>query len=158
MKRLAVCFFLLGLSILFTSGAAVANVFSFGDNSTGQTGLDTIFHTTPVATPIDTSNLNDMRITQVSAGNRHSLLLAEKGSVFSFGTNQQGVTGLGSFIGDTMVATPIITTNLGGMRVSQLTAGGNHSLLIAVPEPSAGLLTTIGLLAALKRQCRRQMV
>jgi hypothetical protein len=40
--------------------------------------------TTWIATPIDTTNLNGRKITQVAAGEQFSLLLADDGSVFSF--------------------------------------------------------------------------
>jgi hypothetical protein len=52
----------------------------------------------------------------------------------SFGSNDFGRTGQGTVIGDTLVATPIITTNLAGLRVTEFSVGDQHSLLVAVPH------------------------
>jgi len=122
------------------------SVFSFGQNSLGATGLGTSSGDTLVATPIDTTNLMDKTITQVSAGSVHSLLLADDGTVFSFGDNANGQTGLGTEFSSTFIATPIDTTNLAGRRVVGISAGGGYSLLLAVPEPGAAtLLLMVGL-------------
>jgi alpha-tubulin suppressor-like RCC1 family protein len=120
-------------------------VFSFGFNDAGQTGLNTASGNTLVATPIDTTNLGGKRITKVSAGGGHSLLLAEDGTVFSFGSNGVGQTGLNYTSGVTLIATPIDTTNLVGSyaRVIDISAGGYHNLVLAVPEPTTALLLVL---------------
>jgi alpha-tubulin suppressor-like RCC1 family protein len=105
--------------------------FSFGSNRYGLTGMGTAIGDTLVATPIDTRNLAGLKITQVATGNTHSLVLAENGRVFSFGRNFAGATGLGTLVGDTLVPTPIDTTNLGSLKIKQIAAGGNYSLLLA---------------------------
>lgn len=114
-------------------------VFTFGTNANGRTGLNNS-SSTLVATSIDTTNLTGKKTTQVSAGVAHSLLLADDGTVFSFGSNGNAATGLNTASGSTLVATPISTTNLAGMLVSQVSAGGSHNLLLAVPEPGCGIL------------------
>jgi alpha-tubulin suppressor-like RCC1 family protein len=109
-------------------------VFSFGWNSGGRTGQGTTSSTTPIATQIDVSNLGDKKIVELAAGEAHSLLLADDGTVFSFGENFFGKTGISSslpFPSSTPVATPINTTNLAGKRIVDLGAGENHSLLLA---------------------------
>jgi alpha-tubulin suppressor-like RCC1 family protein len=111
--------------VLATDGT----VFAFGSNADGRTGLATASGDTLVATPIDASNLGGRAIAQVSAGTAHSLLLAADGTVFSFGSNVHGVTGLGTAIGSTLVATAIDASNLAGAQVVQVAAGGNQSLL-----------------------------
>ncbi len=107
------------------------SVFSFGSNTSGQTGLGTSVGETLVASPIDTTNLGGLKITQVAAGREHSLLLAEDGSVFSFGSNDYGKTGLGTTTGETLVATPIDATNLGEWEITQVAAAWNRSLVLA---------------------------
>lgn len=106
-------------------------VFSFGDNYYGQLGLGTHGNTVvSVATPIDTSNLDGRKITQIATGGQHCLLLADDGTVFSFGSGGDGQTGLGNF-GYNTVATPIVTTNLMGHKINQISAGAFNSLVLA---------------------------
>src|SRR5262249_7761277 len=117
--------------------AADGSVFSCGLNTNGQTGLGTPLNTlTAVATPIDRSNLGGRAIKQVAAGTEHSFLLAAGGSVFSCGTNGNGRTGLGTDSGNTLLATPIDASKLGG-PVTQVDASFAYSLLISVPEPDS---------------------
>jgi alpha-tubulin suppressor-like RCC1 family protein len=104
--------------------------FSFGSNGGGRTGLGTSIGDTLNPTPIDTSNLGGLKITQVAAGREHSLVLAEDGRVLSFGANGYGKTGLATNTGDTLVATPIDTTHLGSLKVTQIAAGNDHSLVL----------------------------
>jgi alpha-tubulin suppressor-like RCC1 family protein len=105
-------------------------VYSFGDNGAGQTGQGTTVGYTPFAAPINTSNLLGKTITQVAAGEGHSLLLASDGTVFSFGSNNMGRTGLGIGTGITSIATPIDTSNLGGRKIVQVAAGDFFSVLL----------------------------
>lgn len=104
-------------------------VFAMGSNDDGRTGLGTDSGDTTVATAIDASNLGGARIAQVAAGGSHSLVLTEDGTVFAFGRNADGATGLGTETGDTLVATAIDATPLAGARVVEIAAGGNQSLL-----------------------------
>ncbi|HEY3395005.1 MAG TPA: PEP-CTERM sorting domain-containing protein, partial [Lacipirellulaceae bacterium] len=128
-------------------------VFSFGQNWGGETGLGTEDGNTLIATPIDTTNLGGRAITQVAAGYFHSLLLADDGTVFSFGLNAVGLTGLGTTDGNALIATPIDTTNLADLRVIDISAGAVHSLLVAVPEPgSLALLLFVTPLLWLRRR------
>jgi alpha-tubulin suppressor-like RCC1 family protein len=107
------------------------SVFSFGDNLDGRTGLGITTGNTPVPTPIDATNFGGRKITQVAAGDLHSLLLADDGSVFSFGSNSSGQLGQGTSGGSTSIAAPINAANLGGRKITQVAAGGVHSLLLA---------------------------
>jgi len=138
MRRLSLLVRLLAIAIACTAlhtaataAAASASAFSFGSNFYGQTGLGTTNGNTLVATPIDASNLGGRTVTQVAAGTWHSLLLAEDGSVFSFGWNVFGQTGLGTESGNALAATPIDASHLGGRAIRQVAAGTFHSLLSA---------------------------
>jgi alpha-tubulin suppressor-like RCC1 family protein len=106
----------------------------------GTTGQGTSLGNTLVPTPIVTTNFGNRKIVQIDAEGELSLLLADDGTVFSFGSNFAGQTGLGLTTGATLVATPIDTTNLTGRRVTSISAGVAYGLLLAstVPEP-AGL-------------------
>ncbi len=121
--------------------ASDGTVFSFGDNYYGQTGLNTTNGNTPIATPINTTNLTGKTITQIAAGGNYSLLLASDGTVFSFGSNEYGQTGLNTASGNTLIATPINTANLADKTITQIAAGGDHSLLLA----SDGTVFSFGL-------------
>ena len=68
----------------------------------------------------------DKSITQAAAGYLHSLLLADDGTVFSFGLNEDGRTGLGTTSGNTLIATPIDTTNLTGKTITAGSRRGIH--------------------------------
>ena len=107
------------------------SVFSFGNNDYGRTGQGTNLGFTSIATPVNLASLSGKRVKQVAAGYQHSLLLTEDGTVFSFGYNHDGRTGLGAIPDFTLVPTPIITTNLGGKAIQQISAGMVHSLLLA---------------------------
>jgi alpha-tubulin suppressor-like RCC1 family protein len=111
------------------------SVFSFGRNHGGQLGQGTLGDPVTIATPIDGSNLGGRKITQVAGGDRYGLLLADDGSVFAFGDNTNGRTGLGITSGNTATPTQIDATNLGGRRITQVvasdSAGDAISLLLA---------------------------
>jgi alpha-tubulin suppressor-like RCC1 family protein len=125
-------------SLLLADNGAV---YSFGSNAYGDTGLGTTTGNTLIATPIATTNLGGKKISSISAGEFYSLLLAADGTVFTFGNNGNFVTGLGTGAGNTLVATPIVATNLNGFHVDRVAAGRFDSLLVAsIPEPSAVIL------------------
>src|SRR5690349_4159777 len=103
------CCILSSILALTLTATDTAVQLSLCSNLYGKTGLGATGGPPSVATPIVTTNLIGHTITQVSAGEDHSLLLAADGSVFSTGLNGFGRTGLG--IGDgsvTTVATPIV--------------------------------------------------
>jgi alpha-tubulin suppressor-like RCC1 family protein len=131
-------------------------VFSFGGGSHGKTGLGTFFANTPIATPIDTQHFAGKRITQIDAGLDHSLLLAEDGSVFTFGSNQRGEGGRSGSFASISLAFPIDRTNLRGLHVIGIAAGKIHSLLLVVPEPTgATLFVACLVVGAFHRERRR---
>src|SRR6185503_19360359 len=67
---------------------------------------------------------------QISAGAFNSLILADDGTVFAFGSNAYFQSGFPDTAART-IAAPIDTTNLSGLAVTQVSAGFHHSLLIA---------------------------
>ena len=90
-----------------------------GNNALGVTGRGVLPGDTVIASAIDVSNLGDRQITQIAAGNNHSLLLADDGTVYSFGDNSSGKTGLGTSFGGTRIATPINNSNFIGKKVKK---------------------------------------
>jgi alpha-tubulin suppressor-like RCC1 family protein len=131
MKNVAIVVLIAGVIAVSEAAAVVPSVLTFGWNEYGRTGLGTTSGLATVATPINTANLAGKTIVRSSGGDYHNLLLADDGSVFSFGSNEAGITGLGLDVGTTPIATPINTTNLAGKSISQLATGEWHSLLLA---------------------------
>ena len=99
-------------------------IYASGTNSSGQCGVDTIttYHVlTPTA--INSSNMSDCKIVQVSAGGYHSLFLCEDGSAYISGT----------YFFDSAeytIPTKINKTNMGKRKIIQLSAGGHHAVFI----------------------------
>ena len=129
--------------ILDSSG----NVYSFGNNADGRTGLNSVDGSTIIPTKITTINngtaqqsINNEKFIQVSAGYFHSLILDSSGNVYSFGNNVNGRTGLNSVDGSNIVPTKItkITTinngtaqqSINNEKFIQISAGFNHSLIL----------------------------
>jgi alpha-tubulin suppressor-like RCC1 family protein len=107
-------------------------VFSFGYDAYGEDGLGTVNDNYYIATPIIATNFADKEISQMSAGKDfQSLLVADDGTVLSFGTNANGLTGLGIAGGNTPIATPINTSKLFGKKITRVAAGAFDSLLLS---------------------------
>ena len=95
-----------------------------GDNSFGQTATDlgdasnsSVFIQVPGLTSI----------TDVAAGSGHCLALAADGSVWSWGANTHGQTGLGS----TEIAITVPQKIAGLANITQIAAGNNFSLALS---------------------------
>ena len=100
-------------------------VLSFGYGGSGMLGHgDEQHRSTP--TVIASLVAAGRRIAQVSAGDRHSLVLAEDGAVLSFGSGGYGQLGHGDEK-SMLIPTPI--ASLLGLRVNHVSAGSNHSLV-----------------------------
>jgi alpha-tubulin suppressor-like RCC1 family protein len=96
-------------------------VYSYGSNEYGQLGIinDAINISNPILIPI-TKN-----IIQISAGANHSLLLDNKGLVYSFGLGTYGRLGLGDN------ENRYIPTLIDGLsNISQISAGNCYSLAL----------------------------
>jgi alpha-tubulin suppressor-like RCC1 family protein len=68
-------------------------VYSFGANEVGQLGLG--YFSSQQLLPLSIDSLNGINIVQLSAGNAHSLILTNRGKVYSFGSSQYQQNGLG---------------------------------------------------------------
>lgn len=113
------------------SSARGGQVFAFGENSSGQLGTGDGAYRSLVPVAIDGTNLGDKRIVGIDAGSSHNLLLAEDGSVYSFGNNGRGRTGLGfANNGFTAVATPLVNLNYAGKKIVQVDGGTDVSFLL----------------------------
>jgi alpha-tubulin suppressor-like RCC1 family protein len=107
-------------------------VFACGRNNSGQLGV----HATDTANRfIPTQVLNISGITQIAAGNSHSLFQSSDGAVFACGTNSSGELGVTSVTTDTtnrFIPTQVLNYSGGSgtyiSGIAQIAAGGEHSL------------------------------
>src|SRR5262249_38667691 len=99
----------------------VTTVLAWGENASGQLGNPTAGATS--ATPVTVSGL--VGVTQVAAGDHHSLALKADGTVVAWGGNELGQLGDGSTTNrPSPVAVPGLT------NVAQVAAGFDHSLAL----------------------------
>lgn len=73
------------------------NVFTWGQNSSGQLGLGKGEPSTLSPQPL--KSLSGIPLAQITAGGDHSFALTLSGAVFSWGKNSTGQLGLGDTIG-----------------------------------------------------------
>ncbi|XP_010886649.4 probable E3 ubiquitin-protein ligase HERC6 isoform X2 [Esox lucius] len=106
-------------------------VYSWGAGGEGQLGI----------APTTVSKVNRPRqvpifsplpipVIQVACGNFHSLALTKGGEVFSWGLNSHGQLGLGKEL--PLQPLPALVRSLTGVPVTQIAAGGTHTLALAL--------------------------
>ncbi|MEX1135589.1 MAG: hypothetical protein WEB89_01720, partial [Balneolales bacterium] len=118
--------------------ASDGSVFTFGISNGGQLGHgDRIKRSEPKK--IDSANLVEKEIVDMSAGLTHSVLLAKDGTVFTFGLGSSGRIGHGDET-DKLVPTEITSPNLDGKIVVKTGSGHMHNLLLT----SDGTILTFG--------------
>lgn len=84
-------------------------VYSWGDNSSGQLGLgDTTSRTTPQAV----TELQGEQIKQIIGGESNSVALTRSGKVYVWGNN---------------ITTPQLLNEFGGRKITQISTKGNHT-------------------------------
>lgn len=118
--------------------ASDGTVFTFGHGGYGQLGHgDENNKNIPV--PIEHDNISGKTITAVEAGIHHTILLANDGSVFTFGQGSLGRLGHGD-TDSKLIPTLIEHPNLSDKIITNGTAGRFHTLLTA----SDGSVFTFG--------------
>ena len=78
-------------------------LYSWGSNANGRTGLGTAAGDTLVPTRVG----EESNWVQVAAGNKYSVAVNSEGELYSWGLNTNGRTGLGITAGDTLVPTRV---------------------------------------------------
>uniref|UniRef100_A0A1A7X5F4 HECT and RLD domain containing E3 ubiquitin protein ligase family member 1 n=1 Tax=Iconisemion striatum TaxID=60296 RepID=A0A1A7X5F4_9TELE len=100
-------------------------VFAWGAGDNGQLGqLGNIQRPSRVTIPLT------IQIIQVACGDAHSMALTKGGDVFSWGFNSHGQLGLGKEVSQQPV--PILVRALTGVAVTQISAGGSHTLFLTL--------------------------
>ena len=109
-------------------------VVCWGLNDSGQTGLDPEFFTEstlPVGVSVDTHSNGGRRVVATAAGDRHSLVLYNNGTMQAWGRNAFGTLGTGSTLDSftpANVAVPVSPAN--GKFVIRIAAGTHHNLAL----------------------------
>lgn len=99
-------------------------------NEFGQVGHGELGQLKPVMPRVLSLPTFGQRIKQVSCGEYHTLLLAETGQVWSFGSNMYGQLGLGNF--DAVGTPTLVGDSLACMPVRQVAAGMHHSVCLVI--------------------------
>ncbi|MEQ2276649.1 hypothetical protein XENORESO_001753 [Xenotaenia resolanae] len=108
---------------------ASGQVFSWGAGDDGQLGQvpgQQCNNQRPSRVPIPMP----IKIIQVACGNSHSLALTRGGDVLSWGSNSHGQLGLGKDFAHQHK--PILVCSLTGVAVTQISAGGSHTLFLTL--------------------------
>ncbi|KAM3875257.1 uncharacterized protein ACN63O_000311 [Diretmus argenteus] len=111
---------------------APGHVYSWGAGADGQLGICPTCPSkcaTPSKVPIPLPV--HVPVVQVACGNSHSLILTKGGDVFSWGLNSHGQLGLGKEV--PRQPTPALVQSLIGVAVTQISAGGDHTLFLTLP-------------------------
>uniref|UniRef100_A0A8C7TVG6 HECT domain-containing protein n=1 Tax=Oncorhynchus mykiss TaxID=8022 RepID=A0A8C7TVG6_ONCMY len=109
---------------------ASGQVYSWGAGGEGQLGIapttvSKVLRPVPIPSPLP------ITVIQVACGNSHSLALTTGGQVFSWGLNSHGQLGLGK--GVPLQPIPALVRPLTGVPVTQVAAGGTHTLALTLP-------------------------
>jgi alpha-tubulin suppressor-like RCC1 family protein len=106
-------------------------LYSFGYNGTGELGRTSNGTSDPAAAVVVLPGQVGA-VTQIAAGGNHSLAVTASGQLYAFGSNQFGQ--LGVLVNSDMLvpnAAPALVTLPGQVGpVTQIAAGGNHSLAV----------------------------
>ena len=114
-------------------------LYTFGRNTSGQTGLNTSAGDALVPTQIGT----DSDWSSISAGNGFSLAIKQDGTLFSFGSNANGRTGLNTSAGDALVPTQIGTeSNWGAITAGEVSSQALRTVFIPSPTTTTTTTTT----------------
>ena len=112
---------------------ASGKVISWGLNNEGQLGLgDTETHDSPAV--ID--ELSHQGVCQIAAGDSHSMVLTDSGSIYTFGEGLYGKLGHGEIYtphtSTRQCATPKKVEAMEGRGTRQISCGGQHCLAVTV--------------------------
>ncbi|XP_051994072.1 E3 ISG15--protein ligase HERC5-like [Xyrauchen texanus] len=99
-------------------------VFGWGKNNAGQLGLG---DTTDRYVPTVVNSLNQKKTVFISCGGEHTATLSKGGTVFTFGSGRFGQLGHNSITDEHH---PQVVDKLCGSKVSRITCGRNHTLVL----------------------------
>lgn len=103
-------------------------VFAWGSDSSGQLGHQ--LGNTLQVVPKLVKGVAGAHIVQIACGDKHSLALSDGGDIYVWGYNYYGQLGLGKEAGTTEPK-PRVIQSLGGIPISLIACGGNHSFALS---------------------------
>ena len=116
-------------------------VYTWGYNASGQLGNSSTTASN-VAVEVNTGGvLSSKTITAIGAGNSHCLVLDNAGDIFSWGANNDGQLGEGSYGPSSVPVTVDMTDVLSGKTINAIATGRYHSIAL----DSEGKVYTWGL-------------
>ena len=105
------------------------HVYACGDGRFGQLGDENAYDHS-VGVPLRMQGLDNIRITQVSAGYRHTVMLSDQGHVYACGDGEYGRLGDGNAF-DHSVSVPLRMQGLDNIRITQVSAGEFHTVMVS---------------------------
>jgi len=114
--------------------ASDGTVYTWGYNSYGQLGNGNNTDSNVPVAVLTSGVLSGKTITQVAAGNNHSIALASDGTVYTWGYNGYGQLGNGTSGPGTNSNVPVAVYTSGvlnGKTITQVAAGYNHTIALA---------------------------
>jgi len=105
-------------------------VWASGDNDHGQLGLGNDHDQTSFQRVTIARLASGAKITSISAGEFHSLLLDSEGKVWAAGWNSEGQLGLGNTSNQTSFRGVTFNGLTPGTKITSISAGGKHSLAL----------------------------
>jgi len=106
------------------ASAATTELYSWGNNATGQLGNG---NTTNATTPQKVQLPSGISVTAVAAGANHSLAVGSDGKVYAWGNNTVGQLGNGT---TNSTLTPVAITLPGGVSATAVSSGMEHSVAL----------------------------
>jgi len=106
------------------------HVYAWGVNASGQLGNGTTINSSaPVAVSAGAIPAG-VSITQIAAGDYHSLALGSDGHIYAWGANASGQLGNGTTTNSSAPAAVSAGAIPAGVSITQIAAGGGHSLAL----------------------------
>jgi alpha-tubulin suppressor-like RCC1 family protein len=105
-------------------------IYSFGDNSEGQCGIEAGRTYTPTEVPIK-SIISGSKPERVYCGEAHSVIITSQGDLFAWGDNTAGRLGLR---GGMSIYRPRIVEDIMGKHISSIGCGGLFTAILIGPS------------------------
>jgi alpha-tubulin suppressor-like RCC1 family protein len=124
-----------GLHTIAVKSDGTVTVWAWGDNSTGQLGVNPS-GTSSSLTPVGVTGLTG--VATVAAGSDHSVVAASDGSVWTWGQNIAGQLGDGNTGSYEYTPVEVIvpvdsTTDIPLANIIKVDAGGSHTIAVKSP-------------------------